>query len=205
MNGCRRDVVWGALFVSGSLHILMIWSWRAALPDPGIKPARLFSPMEVRLLPQHDALVPHARSAISQPAQRRIEAPVPVQSRSSEPLVFAPDSASASPSVSLPPQRSVDEMIDAARRDIGRIDRDLRRMYPQQDLRQETNSSALERGIAAAGLPRGTTTWESVSADGRRITKVATASGTYCILGRQPGSGIADNERAAFVTTTCPD
>jgi hypothetical protein len=103
------------------------------------------------------------------------------------------------------PSLSVDAMIDAAKRNIGNIDKELRQAFPSRAPIPAQQPSSLERGIAAAGLPRGTVMHDLVLGDGRRITKVVTPAGTYCVLGRKPGAGITENELAALTTTTCPN
>jgi len=103
------------------------------------------------------------------------------------------------------PSLSVDTMIDAAKRNIGNIDKELRQAFPSRaPVPPQPSASPLERGIASAGLPRGTVMQELVL-DGRRITKVVTPSGTYCVLGRKPGASITENELAALTTTSCPN
>lgn len=97
-------------------------------------------------------------------------------------------------------------MIDAAKRNIGNVDKELRQAFPSRaQIPPQAPASPLERGIASAGLPRGTAMQELVLGDGRRITKVVTPSGTYCVLGRKPGAGISENELAALTTTNCPN
>lgn len=104
------------------------------------------------------------------------------------------------------PSPSVDAMIDAAKRNIGNIDRELRQAFPSRaPMPSQPSTSPLERSIASAGLPRETVMQELVLGDGRRITKVVTPSGTYCVLGRKPGAGITENELAALTTTNCPN
>ncbi|HJV83595.1 hypothetical protein [Noviherbaspirillum sp.] len=55
-------------------------------------------------------------------------------------------------------------MIEAAKRDIGRINRDSRQAFPSRPGLRSSESASLsyrpETGIATAGLPRGTTTQE---------------------------------------------
>ena len=209
MTGYRQRVLWIAAIVSGLLHLLMIWNWRLALTGTSIHSKRPEASLEVRMLAPHLPSVPIAPKTISSQQQRHI-APVVQATRSvehepvSEPLGKEELSRQAQA-----PTRSADEIIEAAKRGIRTIDRDLRQAFPTrpefQPRPSASLSSGLERGIAAAGLPRGTTTQEMLLADGRRITKVVTSSGVYCVLGRRPGTGIAENDLAAFVTTTCPN
>ncbi len=204
----RRRVVWGAAFVSGSLHLLMIWCWRVASNGTAIHLQRPASPFEIRLLTQPASPLPVPPKAFSSRPHARQETVVQekrgLQDRPGQGHVI--EDKSATPVAAT--TNSADAMIEAAKRDIGRIDRDLRQAFPTRPRFQPTESaspsSRLEKGIAAAGLPRGTTTQEMTTTDGRRITKVMTPSSTYCALGRKPGAGIDENERAAFVTTTCP-
>lgn len=95
-------------------------------------------------------------------------------------------------------------MVLEAKRHIGKIDRELRKAFPTSlGVTKKPGESTFEKGIAVASLPRGTAIREVILADGHGMTKVSTPSGTYCILGRRPGTATEENDRAAFTTTTC--
>jgi hypothetical protein len=209
MTGYRQRVLWSAAIVSGLLHLLMIWNGHRASIGVSIHSKRPEALLEVRMLAPPMPSVAIAPKAFSRQQQRHI-APVAQATRSVEPEpVSTPLDKEESTRPAQAPTRSADEIIEAAKRGIRTIDRDLRQAFPTRpELQPKASaslSSKLERGIAAAGLPKGTTTQEMLLADGRRITKVLTSSGVYCVLGRRPGAGIAENDLAAFVTTTCPN
>ncbi|RZI41704.1 hypothetical protein EGT07_16480 [Herbaspirillum sp. HC18] len=98
-----------------------------------------------------------------------------------------------------------DQLLESAKRDIGRIDRELRKTFPTLSGGggQSSGMARLERSIAGAGLPKGSAMQEVMLGDGRIMTKVVTPSGTYCVLGRRPGAVIAESEMA-MTMTNCP-
>ena len=98
---------------------------------------------------------------------------------------------------------------EGIRRDIGRIDRELRKESPQGSYLGNKNSSTkLEKAIGAAAMPRSVTTETTVSADGRTITKVKGPYGTYCVmLESNSGSDGIDHIQNGVRSkqTTCPE
>jgi hypothetical protein len=100
-----------------------------------------------------------------------------------------PAPAEAAPA--QPARPSVDEIMRMAKRDIGKIDKDLRKEFPQRGERAplDTPQARLEKGIAAAHAAVRPKFYEaarmeeisSPGGSGARIYKVTTAVLTYCI------------------------
>jgi hypothetical protein len=203
----RRRLFWCAAAVSGFLHLMAVWGWRNSPHTDKVGERHDTSPLTVTLLMPSPPQPFNSPSRLTtQPQFRRALAPKPDAQN-------APDQSSVRDPVrdmeasSAQSVLSTDQMIEAAKRGIGKIDRDLRQAFPARSGSAVLGSavSPLAKGIAAAGLPRGTVVQDVVSTDGQRITKVITSSSTYCVLGRKPGAGITEIELSALITTTCPN
>lgn len=100
-------------------------------------------------------------------------------------------------------------LLSNAKRDIGKIDRDLRKTYPKLlEAAPDSAQSRLEKGIAAAAKPNAFSMEDIISPDGRRMTKVTGPGGTYCV--RKEGAGATDGLDAMqngvrAKTTNCPN
>jgi hypothetical protein len=204
---CRRPIFLCAVVASGFLHLMAIWAWRDALQTGRAGEQRDLAPFEVLLL--KSPALPASESShtrlSSQSAQ--VQPGLPSKSINRNPQDSNPGRETAvdidTPAASV---LGADQMIEAAKRNIGKIDRELRQAFPSRSgLGAAAPASSLEKSISSAGLPRGTVMQEIVSENGRRLTKVITASSTYCVLGRKPGAGIAENELAALIVVTCPN
>lgn len=206
MIATRNQVLWHAVALSAMLHLALLWGLRHH-PDPDTAAVRAVTkPLEIKLI-QPSLPLPRTEAPVSMPTPQRNSTPhKDVGAERAEGAARDMPHETEAPSQVLPFRPSADAMIEAAKRDIGKIDRELRQTNPPSALTQTSRpSSPLERGIAAAGLLRGTVMQEIDPGDGRRITKIVTSSSTYCVLGRKPGAGIAENELAGLTTTTCPN
>jgi hypothetical protein len=205
--GSRR-VVWHAVATSAVLHLLAALF---LLPHfvPGRQEVRNeLAPVVIRLIAPPAGVLPESARDPEPRRNKQLPRPLAGRSASAADVPRVEDKGSVGPAAATPlsPSLSVDVMIDAAKRNIGSIDRELRQAFPSRvPAPAQPASTPLERGIAAAGLPRGTIMQEMALGDGRRVTKVITPSGTYCVLGRKPGAGITENELAALTTTNCPN
>jgi hypothetical protein len=105
-------------------------------------------------------------------------------------LILAPE-ARTQPSVSPVQQREpvmsaarlgISEMLENAIQDAGKIDRALRKEFPQAANQiVSTPQTRLKRGIAAAFRPQGPVTLTELTLpDGSPITKVTGPNGSYC-------------------------
>jgi hypothetical protein len=140
------------------------------------------------------------------------------QKANSAPMIEAPKAISAAPElaasiekkeqapVASPPNG---ELLSNAKRDIGKIDRDLRKTFPKLlEAAPDSAQSRLEKGIAAAAKPNTTSMEEITFPDGRRMTKVTGPDGTYCV--RKEGAGATDGldtmqNGVRAKTTNCPN
>jgi hypothetical protein len=104
-------------------------------------------------------------------------------------------------------------MVDAAKRDIGKIDRDLRKDAPPKDAKaaEPTMQQKLEMGLAPAAppppsSPKDTTMEDITLPNGQRVTKVTGPNGTYCVtqisVGNTKGEDIMQ-KGAISRTTSC--
>ena len=109
-------------------------------------------------------------------------------------------------------------MIDAAKRNVGQIDRDLRKDSPPAGEPAPATTAApnrqeiLEKALAGQVVPKetprpGETTMEDITRpDGQRVTKVTGPNGTYCVtqisVGNTKGEDIIQRG-AVSRTTTC--
>ena len=99
-------------------------------------------------------------------------------------------------------------LLSNAKRDIGKIDRDLRKAYPKLlEAAPDSAQARLEKGIAAAAKPTTFSMEDIISPDGRRMTKVTGPDGTYCV--RKEGAGSTDGldtmqNGVRAKTTNCP-
>jgi len=199
-----RRLALSALAISAALHLLLIWAWQRHSLS-GVSGTR-HAPIEIELLPIGPKTEPVVGKGVRPQPRRPAGNPLP-KHVDTRPDIFPPAGQERDGEQSAPAAGAsvVDAMIDAAKRNAGNIDRELRQAFPSRQPVPVPLETPLAKGIARAGLPGGTVIQETVLADGRRITKVITPSSTYCVLGRRAGAGITENELAALTTTTCPN
>ncbi|MEO6938204.1 MAG: hypothetical protein ABI171_22945 [Collimonas sp.] len=109
---------------------------------------------------------------------------------------------------------SAEDMIDAAKRNAGQIDRELRKDTPPSEPTAAaaalSRQQILEKALAPEVAPKepakpGETTMEDITRpDGQRVTKVTGPNGTYCVtqisVGNTKGEDII--QRGAISRTT---
>lgn len=218
-----------------ALHLALLYGWRLEHPpharvadDDGrgaiqwltfaAAPSRPAMPHARTRLPTPpagaSAPVPRAPAAVPPHAAPADPAPtvtVAPPLSSPLPLSFPPTQP---PAAAAPPSRGADDILQQARRDIGRIDRDLRRQYhePLATAPADTPQKRMERGFAeaAAAVPN---RWyeaakitEMVDQGGRKIYKVVGAGGTYCVYAdpNQAPGGETFQHGGGARTATCP-
>ncbi|MFC5472685.1 hypothetical protein [Paraherbaspirillum soli] len=222
----RNRLVWLAITMSVVLHAFMIYSVRHLKP-PSRPPASTGSALIVHLLalqppvPQQapaPSPIPHQNSAVAkkQPPARAAASRNPAPATA---ISVAPTAASPAPSAAAPtPPASTNhlsarDIIDAARRDVGSIDRELRQAQapshaPIPPASPRGAQEKLASGIAASAIPRGTTIEDITRPDGQRVTKVTGPAGTYCVtqisVGNSAGMDIMQRG-AGSRTTNCGD
>lgn len=173
---------WAALLLTLAAHLLLALLYlaqRGAAPAAPSGPQRVFVALITRPA-AHPA--PPPRDA----APRRIRRP----HRSSAPAARAqPEDASPRPAVEAafpaPPPASADEILVRARRDLGRIDRQLRGAAPLPPLlRPDTPQARFEAALAGAWIDRSTsmTIDHYRSPDGVIIERINRGGGSACYM-----------------------
>lgn len=110
---------------------------------------------------------------------------------------------------------SAEGMVEAAKRDAGKIDRELRKDAPPKEkaaaAATPTMQQKLEMGLAPAAAPEPRSPKETTMEDitlpnGQRVTKVTGPNGTYCVtqisVGNTKGEDIMQ-KGAVSRTTSC--
>lgn len=214
-RGASSLPVWLGLLASIALHLLIIVFWRGSLGHaalPAAKtPALLVQLMRLqtpeRALPKP---LEAKREDQKPPAQRKLDAPSRSDAETIARTVPPPTlSTVIDEKNDAPPVSTSSSTIFNAKRDIAKIDRELRKDFPKlPEAAPNSTQSRLEKGIAAAAKPQATTMEDIVSADGRRMTRVVGPNGTYCV--RKEGAGATDGldmiqGGVRAKTTNCPE
>ncbi|WP_348699725.1 hypothetical protein [Duganella fentianensis] len=157
----------------------------ATKPAPRTQPRRAAQ----ALLPASTAIItPSASTAAVTPPTAATVVPAPALQESRQDDPFAPEAPAAARSTPA----SADELLQQARKSVGRIDQQLRAESPQRFPLPPPDGlqAKLERGINAAheAVPpkwyQGARMVELSSADGERksrLYKISTAFGSYCV------------------------
>ncbi|HWW05944.1 hypothetical protein [Collimonas sp.] len=189
-----------------ALHFLGIYLWVSMMNRPTMSQAEnptillhLFTlPLQQ---PAARQSVARTRSLLPQstPKNKQQNAPhapaadVPPQSSSdiSNPAAASHTEDSYSSDTTSSKPISTEQMILNAKRDVGKIDRDLRKAFPKlPETAPDTAQSRMAKGIAAAGKGKWGRMEERVLPGGRRITNIVTPLGTYCVT--YEGAAAAD-------------
>lgn len=175
-----------ALFATFAIHIALFAAWQLARPRV---PADSDAPRRAIAL-LHMVAPPAARPApptagpkavpTARPAPLR-QAALPPPADVVVPAIVAPE----------PPAASVADILHNAKRDIGRIDQDLRKAHPGQPIKAPPDSAQirLASGIAHAAEMAPPRWFEAPKTSeiidpggyGRKRVRVITANGTYCV------------------------
>jgi type IV secretory pathway VirB10-like protein len=173
-------------------------------PKPVQAPARAPAPVTPRAAASRPAAIPEAAPITPVPAAPAASA--------SDTQANAPQAAPSEPAAATP---STAEILKRARRDIGKIDRALRKENnpyiaapldsPQIRMRDKMEAA---HDLAAPRL------WEAPKIEelvtntgtGERRTRIITGAGTYCITERPPGSTSIDmvEKHGKQMVTSCP-
>lgn len=108
-----------------------------------------------------------------------------------EPETVAQDEARSEPAPQAPPAKSAYDMLQQARRDIGKIDQEIKKEFPEQHIKRpvDTPQARLEKGIELAAemappkwyQPAKIKELTDPGQFGRKRYRVITAYGTYCM------------------------
>lgn len=186
-----------------ALHLLAIHLWTSMKNHPAM-PADQNPALIVRLF----SLPPQPATAPQNAARKQAEPTKPVAPKIQRapttsvapqaaptppmPLAAAPHKEKNDASARPPPvPLSTASMVTNALRDIGKIDRDLRKDIPKYpEATPDSAQSRLAKGIAAAAKNKWGTMEVKVFPGGRRMTRITTPVGTYCVT--YEGAGATD-------------
>lgn len=160
-----------ALLLIVALHAVGVVYWPQRLPAAaGTSPARATTIAFVSIAPATRVPAgPAAPSAVVPQRVRKRPAPPPPAMR-----LIAPQPAAPEAQASAPVQKSAADIVVQARRDVGKIDRDLR--AASLDMAQRTlvfSPSKRERLLGGAHAERGPPqVVEQVMNDGRRVSRI---------------------------------
>lgn len=162
---------------------------------PGLLPELLPQVLKDGLQAPTEAMSPAlARRRAAPPAATRQHLQSVVPPAAPAVTAIAPVVAPVASSVIKVPEPAIGSTIlGSALREVAKIDRDLRREFPSFPISTPVSiRSKLEGQFALADRHLGepTRTEQRRLSDGRRITKVTTPSGSYCIT--QKGAGASD-------------
>jgi hypothetical protein len=216
-----------ALVLSLAAHLALVLLWRAAtgVPPP-VEHAESSVTVQLLTLPPLQKLVKrvlppkqetHRDDSVKPSAQRpaAVDAPAASNPATPQPPVAREQSAAPDPAPATP---DADELMSSLRKDIGRIDRDLRKERPNlPGASMGSRESKLSKSIAAAGKSTGG--WlgapkiepiELGDGQGRRTYKVTMPDGRhYCVVYESVGrrDGYDPSQMRSFSqpkTMSCP-
>jgi hypothetical protein len=195
-----------------AVHLLLIGGWlltRHANVDTDGAPGAAIQWVDVK---------PPKASAVTIPAAVAVARKAPAAPR----VTVAPPAPQAvvsapAPEAAAPPARSMDDMMQQARRDLGRIAKDLNKEFPQRGIRApiDTAHKRLVKGIELAYelappkwyAPAKVTEVIDPGGEGRRRYRVTTAGGTYCMTydgPHTPNGRDQGTQPGAPKMTNCP-
>jgi hypothetical protein len=210
------------LLLTVLVHAALLAGWQAmrTLPVPapvedGLRTRVFWIPLPLR----KDAVAPQAppRLALPQlPARITMPAPITIPAPVTTPTQSpAPAESPAAGAEAPTPTPSARQILERARRDIGGIDKALRkenRPYIAAPL--DSPQIRLRQGMEQAHALAPNRLWEAPkveelvnnTGDGARRSRVITGGGTYCITERAPTTSIDMIEKHGKLRfTTCPE
>jgi hypothetical protein len=173
-----------------ALHLALLYAWQLAHQHR--KPADQDDPRRIQWInvvaprpvtpaaakPPKPEVLSHAPHAPAAP-------PRPARSVAAEPQ------AVTQPAAPVPAAPSADQILQQARKDLGKIDRDLRKEFPGAPIKApvDTPQSRLEKGFEEAAELAPPKWYEAPKIKeiidpggyGRKRYRVTTAGGTYCV------------------------
>jgi hypothetical protein len=175
-----------------ALHLVVLAFWlqrqKVAEENDG-PPAETIEWIDIK--PEQPKVVQVAKPAPTQlTSARPVQAPMKsAAARPPPPLLTALPATETAPDAPAP--KSAYEMLQQARRDVGKIDRDLKREYPDRLIRApiDTPQKRLVSGIELAHelappkwyQPSKITELTDPGGYGRKRYRIVTAHGTYCM------------------------
>lgn len=176
------------------LALLLGWQMTRHAPVPPGASERMYwvnVPMAQAAKRREEAAAP-ARAPQARPAARASRARAPVRAAAPAPPqpIVAPAQAPAESAAEAPGKSGYD-ILQQARRDLGKISKDLGKEFPEQKIKAPRNTAQtrLEKGIALANELAPPKWYEAPKIKeivdpgsyGRRRYRITTALGTYCM------------------------
>lgn len=211
------------LLLTALVHVALVIGWQAVrtLPAPTAtqdapRSRLLWIPLP-RPAQRDRAPAPPPKEAAAQPARQHPAAPLilpPAAQPAPLPEPAATPAAVGAPPQPAPAQPNAERILERARRDIGGIDKALRkenRPYiaapldsPQMRLRRGIEHAAEMAPNAWYQAPK-TEELVNNTGDGARRSRVITGNGTYCVTERSPATSIDMIEKHGKQRiTNCP-
>ncbi len=215
----HRDRRAAGLGATIALHLALIPLWQMANkpnPDGPEQPSRLMQWVDVIAAPRKAAQPePKEPEPVPRtPPERKVAPPVRAIAIA-PPVPATPELVTAAPP-EAPQQRSADDIMQQARRDMGKINKELKKEFPGPKIRApvDTPQSRLVKGIELAHEMAPPKLWEAPKVQelttgfaGTRRYRVITGNGTYCITvgPTHTATGLTMNGNAnAQRLTSCP-
>jgi len=210
----RRHV---GIAVTLVVHAVLVLGWQMTRHPPAVTPEPPRSTIQWIRLPAPAA--PQPRREQEEPAPARphvlpragaITLPrlnVPALPAAPAPTADAPAASVNTPATPAAPSAGA-AMLERARRDVGAIDRALRKEnYPYIVAPPNSPQIRLRKGIAAAAkLEQGEEELVNNTGDGARRTRVVAGGSTYCVTERSPTTSIDMIEKHGKTRiTNCPE
>ncbi len=179
------------------VHLALVLWWLLARqpgPDTDGTPAEAIQWVDVRPRPAVVTAPPAPAPAPRKPpaAPRNMLArPAPAAPAATVAAVAAPQETPVAPVAPAPPAKSAYDMMQQARRDIGKIDKEIKKEFPEQHIKKplDTPQARLEKGFDLAAEMAPPKWYEKAKVTelidaggyGRKRYRVITAQGTYCM------------------------
>jgi hypothetical protein len=219
------------LLLTALVHVGLIVGWLAVrtLPAPApedntVRSRIMWIPLPLPKPKQRDQeppprenLAPRPLPSLLPPSSRFVTPiPAPDTTATNTPT---PTPATPAANADTPPQTAVqkpnaEQILEQARRDIGKIDKALRKENkPYIAAPLDSPQIRLRRGIEQANAMAPNRLWEAPkveelvndTGDGARRSRVITGNGTYCITERSPATSIDMIEKHGKLRfTSCP-
>jgi hypothetical protein len=172
-----------------ALHLALWYGWRLSHQHMKVDAADAERIEWVTIKPPRPvkSIAVAAKPVVRTPSPRQRHAPAPaphVQAPAEEPRVVA------SPAADAPPQRSAADMMAQARKDLGKIDKELQKEFPGPRIKAPPDSPQirLEKGIELANELAPPKWYEPAKikeiidpgGTGKKRYRVITSSGTTC-------------------------
>ncbi|MEJ7805035.1 MAG: hypothetical protein WKG03_03820 [Telluria sp.] len=174
------------------LHIALLCCWLLAPPSGPVAdgtPADTIQWVHVRpAKPVAPPPVTSAKAVVRKQAATPRTARAPAAPTQAEAV---PEAVASEPAVQAPPTKSAYDVMQQARRDIGKIDQEIKKEFPEQRIKKplDTPQARLEKGFELASELAPPKWYEPAKVKelidpggyGRKRYRVITARGTYCM------------------------